>query len=256
MVEPFSIGLKRNLPLNHPVYRLLVPYLSHIVSNNAKIRKYLLNPGGLFDKVTSIGGRNAESIIGAIKRGYKGFSFHKLAHPTDIELRGVGNESKLPNYHYRDDGMLIWKAISKMVEGILSIFYTNDEDVSGDEYLQAWAKDVCENGLPTSDGSEIGHGMPPAINTQKELIDIATTIIWISSARHSAINTGQYQIHGFPPNSPGLIRKSLPKGKGMATLQDVLATLPNKDAVYWQLVIMETLSQKGSSQVTVFYQKP
>lgn len=48
----------------------------------------------------------------------------------------------IPNYHFRDDGMELWKAIKKYVEDIINIFYQTDEDVKEDQELQDWDLEV------------------------------------------------------------------------------------------------------------------
>lgn len=49
------------------------------------------------------------------------------------------------------------------------------------------------------------------MQTQEELIETCTTIIWIASALHAAINFGQYPYGGYPPNRPAMSRHFMPE---------------------------------------------
>ena len=48
---------------------------------------------------------------------------------------GIDDPTLLPNYHYRDDGILIWNAIEFYVTEIIGIFYKSDDDVNEDAKL-------------------------------------------------------------------------------------------------------------------------
>lgn len=41
----------------------------------------------------------------------------------DLEDRGVLDPEVLPNYHYRDDALLLWKAINDYCRVIISQYY-------------------------------------------------------------------------------------------------------------------------------------
>ena len=43
--------------------------------------------------------------------------------PRDLESRGVMDERILPNYPYRDDGMLSYNAVKEYVTDVLKIYY-------------------------------------------------------------------------------------------------------------------------------------
>lgn len=41
----------------------------------------------------------------------------------NLKRRGVDDVSALPNYHYRDDGLLIWRAIENYVRKVVNTVY-------------------------------------------------------------------------------------------------------------------------------------
>ena len=59
---------------------------------------------------------------------------------ANIEKRGV--DSDLPNYYFRDDALLIWKAMKEYVDEITNIFYESDQDVQDDFEIQAWFNEI------------------------------------------------------------------------------------------------------------------
>ena len=50
----------------------------------------------------------------------------------------------------------------------------------------------------------------PKLSTPEDLISILTTIIWITSAQHAAVNFGQYPYGGYVPTRPPHMRRLIP----------------------------------------------
>ena len=50
--------------------------------------------------------------------------------------------SDIPNYHYRDDGLKLWSAISTYVADVIDVFFENDRDVKEDVELQEWVSEI------------------------------------------------------------------------------------------------------------------
>ena len=73
--------------------------------------------------------------------------------------------------------------------------------------LHAWWKEV----------REVGHGdlkdaaWWPTMQTVAELVKACTTITWIGSALHAAVNFGQYPYSGYHPNKPSASRCPMPE---------------------------------------------
>ena len=110
------------------------------------------------------------------------------------------------DYPYASDGLDIWYAIEQWVTEYLGIYYPNDGVLQADVELQAWWKEA----------REVGHAdlkdAPwwPKMQTVPELVKACTTIIWIASALHAAVNFGQYPYAGYLPNRPSVSRKPMP----------------------------------------------
>ncbi|KAI3743196.1 hypothetical protein L1987_60902 [Smallanthus sonchifolius] len=50
----------------------------------------------------------------------------------------------------------------------------------------------------------------PVLKTPKDLIGILTTIIWVASGHHAAVNFGQYDYAGYIPNRATIARVKMP----------------------------------------------
>jgi lipoxygenase len=62
----------------------------------------------------------------------------------------------------------------------------------------------------------VGHGDKkdapwwPTLDTPASLAHALTTIIWVASAHHAAVNFGQYDFGGYFPNRPSIARTRMP----------------------------------------------
>ncbi|MFQ6668061.1 hypothetical protein Gotur_033860 [Gossypium turneri] len=155
-------------------------------------------------------------------------------------------ELVLEDYPYAKDGIEIWTAIETWVTEYCNIFYHYDNDVKEDEEIQEWW-----NEIKTTRHADRKEGLYD-INTFESLVKALTTLIWITSGLHAAVNFGQFGYGGWPPNRPMLLRKFLPKEeemKGMDIMKFVEETLPDKFQMKLAIAVMDLLSRHTSDEV-------
>lgn len=80
-------------------------------------------------------------------------------------------------------------------------------------------------------------------------MEILTTLIWVVSGHHAAVNFGQYDYAGFVPNRPCLARRLIPEttqSEFQKLLQDphqfMLETLPSQEQATVLMMVVESLS--------------
>jgi linoleate 9S-lipoxygenase len=157
----------------------------------------------------------------------------------------------IKDYPYANDGLEIWGAIKSWVEEYVNFYYKLDAAVADDSELQAFWKELVE----------VGHGdMKDAtwwfkMKTRAELIETCTTLIWMASALHAAVNFGQYPYGGYIVNRPTKSRRFMPE-KGTPEYDELsqdyekayLRTItPLKDTLV-NMSVMEQLSTHVSDE--------
>ena len=86
-------------------------------------------------------GHGSEGYMELMRKSFYNFNFEDdWNFEANIEKRGV--DSDLPNYYFRDDALLIWKAMKEYVDEITNIFYESDQDVQDDFEIQAWFNEI------------------------------------------------------------------------------------------------------------------
>ena len=79
-------------------------------------------------------------FVNLVEKSFKEFHFENdWDFPTNVNHRGV---SGIPNYHFRDDALVLWQAIEIFVADILNIFYDSDEEVQDDSEVKEWIKEI------------------------------------------------------------------------------------------------------------------
>ena len=244
-MEAYAMGLMRNIPSAHPVYKLLRPHVRYTMAINKIARESLINSTGIIAKIFSVG---PDGEMELFQRAGKAYSVHWTNIKRNTEERGVDDASKLPHYYYRDDGYKIWDALESYVKGIIDVFYANDESVSEDEELQNFASDIHFNGFPSYDSSP-GHDFPSSVKSKADLIEICTLIMFTGSAQHASVNFGQYTYYSFVPNAPFVLHKPLPTKKEKLKFEDLMESLPDKEETVGTNTLISLLSGYSPDEV-------
>ncbi|XP_074786986.1 hydroperoxide isomerase ALOXE3-like, partial [Athene noctua] len=232
--EAFALATHR-LPACHPLYQLLLPHCRFTFHINILARETLLNPGGIIDQATAVG---REGTLELVARATAALTYRELCVPDDLEDRGV---TDIPDYHYRDDALEIWGAIESLVEGIVALYYPEDSDVAEDHELQAWVGEIFTYAVLGNEKT----GFPSKLCSRPKLVKFVTMIIFCCSARHSAVNSGQYDYAAWMPNTPGTLQRPPPTRKEEATAELFLATLPSPEATGALLALLSVVSYEG-----------
>ncbi|KAL1339390.1 hypothetical protein AAHE18_U032900 [Arachis hypogaea] len=256
VVEPFIIATNRHLSVVHPIHKLLLPHYRDTMNINALARNVLVNAEGIIESTFLWGGYSLE--MSAVV--YKDWVLTEQALPNDLLKRGVAVEDSssphgvrllIEDYPYAADGLEIWGAIKSWVEEYVAFYYKSDAAIVQDSELQAFWKELVEVGH----GDKKNESWWPKMQTRAELVQTCSTLIWIASALHAAVNFGQYPYGGYILNRPTLSRQFMPE-KGSKEYDDLaknpekvfLNTITGKKETLTDLTIIEVLSRHASDE--------
>ncbi|KAM6893959.1 polyunsaturated fatty acid lipoxygenase ALOX8-like [Xenentodon cancila] len=217
LAEVFAVSLRRNLPMVHPVYKLLIPHFRYTMFINTLGRRLLISEDGVFTKFAASGGDGMMTIM---KRSLESLTYRSLCIKDDIKDRGLED---VPNFYYKEDGEQLWDIIHRFVTETLSLYYKDDDQVKRDSEVQDWISDIFKHGFLLYKNS----GIPDKFKSRAELVKFVTMVMYTCSAQHSAVNTGQYDFYGWMPNGPSSLQLPPPIEKGKVTQETILATFPN-----------------------------
>ncbi|XP_039634347.1 arachidonate 12-lipoxygenase, 12R-type-like isoform X2 [Perca fluviatilis] len=241
LAEVFAVALLRNVPMVHPLYKLLIPHTRYTLQINYLARNLLISDTGVFTEFAASGG---EGMMTILERSLSSVTYSSLCIPEDIAERGV---EALPNFYYRDDGLKLWDIIQRFVQGVLSFYYKNDAEVQKDSELQKWISDIFEHGFL----SQTSTGIPQSLTTVVEMVKFVTMVIFTCSGQHSAVNTGQYDYGGWMPNTPISLQLPPPTTKGKTGEATMLETFPSVNTTAQGMASMWLLSKQSSDFRTI-----
>ncbi|XP_061626756.1 arachidonate 12-lipoxygenase, 12R-type-like [Phyllopteryx taeniolatus] len=239
LAEVFAVSLLRNLPMVHPLYKLLIPHTRYTLQINELARKQLIGPTGVFTLFAASG---REALTRILARSLSSITFRSLCIPDDIVDRDLHD---VPNFYYRDDGLKLWNIMFKYVQEVIQYYYKSDDEIQQDSELQTWIRDIFEHGFL----SQPQTGIPQSFTTVPELIKFATMVIFTSSCQHAALNSGQYDYGGWMPNTPATLQRPPPTEKGTTSEATMLATLPPINVTAQGMATVWLLSRQSSDFV-------
>ena len=117
-----------------------------------------------------------------------------------------GLKLTVEDYPYANDGLILWDSIKQWISDYVNHYYPEPSHVQSDRELQAWWTEVRTKGH----ADKKDEPWWPVLKTPENLIHILTTIIWVTSGHHAAVNFGQYMLAGYFPNRPSIARTNMP----------------------------------------------
>ncbi|KAK8481031.1 hypothetical protein V6N12_067713 [Hibiscus sabdariffa] len=210
-MEPFIIAARRNLSAMHPIHKLLHPHMRYTLDINARARELLISADGIIESLFS----TKDSSMEITSFAYKNWRFDMESLPADLIRRGIaeadptephGIKLLIQDYPYANDGLLIWSAIERLVKDYVNFYYPDSIRIRSDPELNAWYYESINVGH-----ADLRHETWwPKLSTPEDLVSILTTLIWISSAEHAALNFGQYHYGAYVPVRPPYMRRLVP----------------------------------------------
>jgi len=195
-IEPFVIATHNQLSRTHPLFLLLTPHFEGTLAINEGALG-LLASRGLVDML--LASSIDQSRVFAVKaaQSYQ-LNLNTSMLPQTLAQRGVDDASRLPDYPYRDDALLLWGAINQWVENYVNHYYTSDAAVQADTELQNWVTELVAH-----DGGRLNNiGAANRISKRTELVDLITLICFTASAQHAAVNFPQAPLMSYLPATP------------------------------------------------------
>jgi arachidonate 15-lipoxygenase len=229
VIEAFAVATHRTLADVHPLWALLVPHFEGLLFINNQAATSLITKGGPIDHI--FGGTISSSQAAAVSARLS-FAFYERMLPADLAARGVGMDSTLGDYPYRDDALLVWHAIHDWVDQYINIYYEDDAALSGDTELTAWVQSVMNDGLIK--------GFTPIIS-RVQLKQVCTMIIFTASAQHAAVNFPQKDVMAFAPAVTGASWQDAPSAQKDHARSDWLAMMPPLTLALDQLNVLTLL---------------
>lgn len=212
--EAFAVATQRHLAERHPLNILLTPHFEGTLFINNLAATSLIEEGGPIDHIFA-GKISSTQLAAAADR--LAFDFYGKMPPNDLKSRNVDSATRLPNYPYRDDVMLVWKAIRDWAENYTRTYYHDHTDLAGDDELRAWVDALAR------DGRIAGFREITSID---QLIDVVAMVIFTASAQHAAVNFPQRPMMTFAPALSGALWADVPSDPASGTEDAWLRLLP------------------------------
>ncbi|XP_029025821.1 polyunsaturated fatty acid lipoxygenase ALOX15B-like isoform X2 [Betta splendens] len=239
MSELFAMATLRNLPMVHPLYKLLAPHFRFTLEINTLARQLLISDGGLLQEYTAVGGA---ATLEYLRRASASLTYQDLCLPDDVAGRGLAN---IPGYYYRDDGLRLWDIIQRYVECVVTCHYHGEDDVIRDSELQSWINEIIVFGRLGDEKK----GFPKSFTSVSELTYFITMVIFTASAQHAAVNNAQLDYFGWMPNAPVGLQCPPPVCRGGCSERSLIDAFPDVKSTVHGLATVYLLSKKPADFV-------
>lgn len=237
VLEPFVLATATELAPNHPLNLLLKSHFQFTLAINYLAEKQLLNPGGYVDQLLA-GTLNSSLEIASKATSEYLKNFRDFAFPQELTNRRVKDENLLPDYPFRDDGLLLWQAIKEYVKEYLSLYYIYPTAIINDPELQNWANKL----MSQKGGNVTGLVQGGKLETLDQLVAIITQVIFTAGPQHAAVNYTQYDYMAYAPNMPLAGYSSPPDVKESVNESFIMKLLPPQQQASLQLSVLHTLT--------------
>ncbi|XP_035170138.1 polyunsaturated fatty acid lipoxygenase ALOX15B-like, partial [Oxyura jamaicensis] len=198
--EVFALATRRQLAPRHPLYKLLLPHTRYTVHIAVLARRFLLNPGGVFDRAIALGRRG---LLRVVARGLRRLRYGDLVLPRDLRRRGV---TRTRGYHYGQDARRLWAAIRRW--GAVPSW--GRYGVPGGRYGVLGGRSGC-CGCSEPHGCRRDRGRRGCCGCSEVL---------------RVLQRLQFELGAFMPNLPAAMRRPPPRSKALLSEADFLGALP------------------------------
>ena len=210
-IEPMIVAAHRQLSENHPILKLLIPHFRFTIQINDSALHSLIIPGGV---VATNVGTAIEDTLKMVANAHEDWRFDEHNPDRLFNERGVNMDS-LPVFPFRDDTLLLWKAIKNFVSAYLKTYYQGDKAVIDDTELQAWINEMVSPKYAGFKGMDKlkktdDLNQPYKIDSLDYLIQIISQIIYIAGPQHASVNYAQYPLMTYSPSVAGTIYNPMP----------------------------------------------
>jgi arachidonate 15-lipoxygenase len=231
VMESVILATHRTLAPWHPLHVLLAPHFDNTLITNDIAMTSLIGPGGNMERLQS---GVLEDSLDLAKRMLKGFRLSESAPTEDFAARGVDDLEALPDYPFRDDGLLTWPLLRTWARDYLRLYYTDDAAVEGDTELAAWIDELGSN-----EGGRLA-GLT-RLRTFDALAELVARILFRCTVYHAAFNYTSYDFYGYAPNVQTATFGPGPTGGPADTEAALQAMWPPYQAAYDTMHLFYTI---------------
>lgn len=216
VMEAVGLAMKRELAATHPVAVLLEPHLDSTFAINHSAKTSLIAAGGTVDQVFA---PKIRAFGDFVQTQVSSYSIADADPRIDLSRRGLDDEAVLPVHPYRDDMLPVHAAIHEHVRKYVGLYYAHSAAIAADAELAGFVR-----ALGARDQGRL-HDVP-AVNSPEELVSLLTSLVWIASAQHAAVNFPQFRFMAYMPNMAGALFAPVPDLHTANSEQAFFALLP------------------------------